>query len=700
MARVRTPNQKKAYNALNNRLTQYVSQVQSIYDMANRRMAEIAASTGYDGEVPFSFKDYPELAEAVKDVQAQFVNEIGTTIMRGTSEEWRQSNLIQDLLADKVLKHYRAQVHGKRFKKYYQTNSDALKAFQNRRDRGMNLSAKLWGQADEYTMETEAAISCTISNAIEKGMSAITLSKRLSKYLHDYPSLQHDYWETYGKAANIHDCEYRSIRLARSEINMAYRTAEQERWKQFDFITGYEIKLSGSHPAHDICDSLAGKYPKDFVWTGWHPNDMCYAIPIIMSEDEYWNMEDDGEKPDMITDVPQGYKDWVTSNLKRIKAADDNGTLPYFLKDNPDFRKYLGTDYVAEYRHRTRNAKEIQTAWDNRRAMMENHDYLGFLSFRTHANYIGFDISELETLVRNTDLKYSKYGESSIYEQAFDKLQKEYFEVRTEVNESYRRLSKLCNSAKLYIGPYKIQSAIDEMEEAMGDFSTITAKAGQTYSAREFDKAYRSAKKKLDEAAKKANAANDGDIETALGIKKGHPMSFLEADQGRGNIRYTGRLLNPYSINCQVCVVADELRRRGYDVTAIGRIEGSGMADKIAHHTELPWFEKNTGRIPIKKRIGMSGKSVSDIYIELDTMTTAKGRYHIDWGWAGGTEGHIVCLERRANGTLRFYDPQNGQPYDIFDIIRRSNRNYPLNVLKVDDLLVDPRIIRSIVKPL
>lgn len=699
MARIRTPNQKKAYNALNNRLTQYVSQVQSIYDMANRRMAEIAASTDYDGEVPFSFKDYPELAEAVKDVQAQFVNEIGTTIMRGTSEEWRQSNLIQDLLADKVLKHYRAQVRGKRFKQYYQTNSDALKAFQNRRDRGMNLSAKLWGQADEYTMETEAAISCTISNAIEKGMSAITLSKRLSKYLQDYPSLLHDYWETYGKAANIHDCEYRSIRLARSEINMAYRTAEQERWKQFDFVLGYEIKLSGSHPHTDICDDLKGRYPKDFVWTGWHPNDMCYAVPIIMSEEEYWS-ENRRKSDEQITDVPQPYKDWVAGNVNRIKSADRNGTLPYFLKENPDFRKYMGTDYVAEWRHRTRNADEIQLAWNNRKAMKESSDYFPLTNLRKHAHYVGYDMSEFEQFIRTTDLKYDKNGISKLFEDAYDKYEAEYFEKRASVNASYTRLNGLLNSAKLCVGPYRVQSAINEMELAIGNYSTITAHVGQSYSSKRFDEAYRSARKKLNAAAKAANTANDADIENALGIKKGHPMPFLEADQGRGNIRYTGRLLNPYSINCQVCVVADELRRRGYDVTALGRIEGSGMVDKIAHHTELPWFEKNTGRIPIKKRIGMSGKSVSDIYIELETMTTAKGRYHIDWGWAGGTEGHIVCLERRANGTLRYYDPQNGQPYDIFDIIRRSNRNFPLNVLKVDDLLVDPRIIRSIVKPL
>ena len=36
-----------------------------------------------------------------------------------------------------------------------------------------------------------------------------------------------DYSKRFGMATNIYDCEYRSIRLARSEINMAYRNAER-----------------------------------------------------------------------------------------------------------------------------------------------------------------------------------------------------------------------------------------------------------------------------------------------------------------------------------------------------------------------------------------------------------------------------------------------------------------------------------------
>ena len=178
---------------------------------------------------------------------------------------------------------------------------------------------------------------------IEKGMSAVTLSKRISKYLLDFPQLQKDYKEKFGRASTALDCEYRSIRLAASEINMAYRTAENERWKQMDFVVGYEIKLSGNHtlngePFSDICDRLAGKYPKDFVWTGWHPLCRCYKIPILKTEEEFWawNGRSDVSTKSVneVKDVPDNFKQWVGTNAYRIEKAKDRGTLPYFIKDN------------------------------------------------------------------------------------------------------------------------------------------------------------------------------------------------------------------------------------------------------------------------------------------------------------------------------------------------------------------------------
>lgn len=333
MAKPRIPSQKSRYASLNQRLNKYLLLVQQIFDGLNLEAAKAATSVSYDGSKPFRFSDYPTLKKRVGDLQQRYVDDIGAVIYSGTSSEWKKSNEVQDLLADGVLKAYGAQVNGSKYKVYYQTNNDALKAFQTRRANGMTLSQKLWNQSKNYREEMEYAIS----SAIEKGTSAVTLSKRLSKYLHDFPSLQKDYKEKYGKAVDCHDCEYRSMRLARSEINMAYRTAEQERWSQMDFVVGYEIKLSGSHPAEDICDMLKGKYPKDFVWTGWHPSDLCYKIPILKTEEEFWNYGEAKDKPSSreVTDVPDAFKKWVVDNEARINAAQRRGTLPFFLKDNP-----------------------------------------------------------------------------------------------------------------------------------------------------------------------------------------------------------------------------------------------------------------------------------------------------------------------------------------------------------------------------
>lgn len=352
MAKPKIPNQKKKYQELNNRLNRYVALVERIYDTLNLEAAKVALNTEYDADsgTVFKFSDYPQLNKPVADLQAQFVDDIRSVIYRGTSDEWKNSNEVQDLMADKVLKAYTATIDKQKYKVLYQTNSDALKAFQSRKDKGFNVSTKLWQQSTIYKEELEAAISC----AIQKGSSAVTLSKQISKYLLDFPSLQKDYKDKYGSAEHLKDCEYRSIRLARSEINMAYRAAENERWKQMDFVVGYEIKLSGSHHHHmphgDICDTLAGKYPKDFVWTGWHPNDLCYKVPILKTEEEFWALdgrsEATTESVNEVKDMPDSFKKWVLDNLQRIDDAKKRGTLPYFLKDNPFYLKENKSRYI------------------------------------------------------------------------------------------------------------------------------------------------------------------------------------------------------------------------------------------------------------------------------------------------------------------------------------------------------------------
>ena len=121
---------------------------------------------------------------------------------------------------------------------------------------------------------------------------------------------------------------------------MAYRTADHERWQQLDFVIGYEIRLSGNHPCEDVCDRLAGVYPKSFKFTGWHPFCRCTAIPKLADKEEFIarqraklkGEEVPADYGNEIAEMPESFDEWVEENKERIENAK---TEPYFIRDNP-----------------------------------------------------------------------------------------------------------------------------------------------------------------------------------------------------------------------------------------------------------------------------------------------------------------------------------------------------------------------------
>lgn len=467
MAKPRIPNQKKQYQLLNRRLAAYMAAVRRIYRELGSEAARIAASTGYDGKKPFAWKDYPRTKARVQQLQERFVSQLGSLIMSGTSDEWRRSNLLQDLIVDKVLKAYHTSRKDARNERYYRDNSEALQAFQKRKERGMNLSDKLWDQSQAYREELQDVISA----AIDRGTDAITLSKQVSKYLQDFPSMQRDYKELYGKASKAKNCEYRSIRLARSEINMAYRTAEQTRWRQLDFVVGYEIKMSGAHPSHDVCDDLAGKYPKDFKWNGWHPNCMCYEVPILKTDDEFYS-EDDKPSVNEVVDVPQNFKDWSTDNWQRIEVARNHGTLPYFISDNSKYvRENLTIERAAELRHAKRDAEAIQRAWSNRQYLQSYafsretmYDYSDYLSAIKQARYYGIDISELENYVQT-----AKSIDAKKFEKMLSDIDDKVIEKHLTVLPYKNELQSILRQLHIANGQYQMKDIQDEILQFIED---------------------------------------------------------------------------------------------------------------------------------------------------------------------------------------------------------------------------------------
>lgn len=343
MKRKLLPNQKKNYKELQKRLNGYTRKIIPIFSTLALEASKIAVSVDYDTEGMFRFSDFPKTGKKVNKLFNYFFGNIQALIYSGISEEWKNSNEIQDLLARRVLKSFTRQIGEKKEKAYFEANNAAKEAFKKRSINGLNLSQRLWNQREDIQRSLEYAIS----TGIEKGMSAVKLSKRVSKYLNDYPSLAKDYKKKYGKAIDISSCEYRSVRLTRNEINMAYRTAEQERWSKLDFISGYEIKTSGNHPKTDMCDQLSGKYNVKIKWFGWHVNCMCFAIPIVMSEEEYWSGKQTPQS------VPNSFVEWTkkekgkkgsyivryAENIRREKPAEI--IVPQVKKEKSKMKDFI-----------------------------------------------------------------------------------------------------------------------------------------------------------------------------------------------------------------------------------------------------------------------------------------------------------------------------------------------------------------------
>jgi len=331
--------------------------IDEIFNTAAKEAAAIGVSLDdFNPDKPFSFADYPETKARIEKLVKSLQNNVETVIVNGTRSGWTLANNKNNVLCDRVFGDNKYKLTREQERKYYNNNDKALEAFIKRKTAGLNLSDRVWTYADQFKNEIEMGLDLGIRN----GLSAVEMARDLKKYLREPDRLFRRVRDEDGKlqlskaakAYNPGAGHYRSsyknsMRLARTENNIAYRTSDHERWQQLDFVVGIEIRLSNNHtlngqPFTDICDLLQGKYPKDFKFTGWHPQCRCHAVSVLKTQEELVvdtqkilnGEEPDTESVNTIKDVPGNFKKWTTDNKDRIEAAEQHGTLPYFMKDN------------------------------------------------------------------------------------------------------------------------------------------------------------------------------------------------------------------------------------------------------------------------------------------------------------------------------------------------------------------------------
>jgi hypothetical protein len=227
---------------------------------------------------------------------------------------------------------------------YFLPNLPALKAFISREKNSETLSDAVWKVSKQFRGELETHLGIGIS----QGDSAQVISQRIRQYLQNPDALFRRVRDNQGrlvaskKMLEYHPGQgvYRSayknaLRVARTNTNQAYLLADHIKWLQLDMVKGVRISLSAQHPKEDICDELQGDYPKDFIWVGWHPQDLCHATPIMSSQKDFLEYLR-GNKPldtEQITEYPESFINYTKQNFERFSNYK---SLPFWLEDNID----------------------------------------------------------------------------------------------------------------------------------------------------------------------------------------------------------------------------------------------------------------------------------------------------------------------------------------------------------------------------
>lgn len=368
-----------------------------------------------DDGVMFSFDGESKRKQTQVEELLRKLHSVATmAIQQGISVEWDIANkecdeLVRSCFGKKVLE-------SPEFSAWTQRNTAARDAFINRTDNGMNLSKRIWQSVEQLRDEMEVAMTV----AIGEGDSAASISRKVRQYLNDpdlmfrrfrykigeddngqpvygkkwkkrikdstgkYKWIDYDR-DSYKTGAGVYKSSAKNaMRVARTETNIAYRRADHERWQQMDFVLGQKIQLSRKHPHADICDDLAGDYPKDFVFDGWHPQCFCFSTPILISENEMEKVTErflQGEtytpRGKQIDDYPTNFKSWVKDHEEDIAYARSRGKEPYFIKNNAmaiddilhPKQKELTILDRAKLRHDARTPEQeeaIRNAWAER----------------------------------------------------------------------------------------------------------------------------------------------------------------------------------------------------------------------------------------------------------------------------------------------------------------------------------------------
>ena len=402
----------------------------------------------------FNFDLFPELRERLNQIFIEYFNDNMLCYKQGISDGVALAYSQDDvnlgkytILQDKAIDTAR---------------KAAQTAFYERRVQrqgGLSLSDRVWNYAQMGKSEIETAIANVIGDGITKGTSAEELGRTVRQYLNNPDMMYRRYhklivdnaghkrrvvrWyrrhiDENGKVTfkdeplekvgtgTYRSARMNSLRLMRTEINMAYHNANNERWQREPFVIGIRIWLSPEHPEYDICDELMGEYPKDFQFSGWHPACLCASAPITIQGDEkkeFYRRLMNGEdmsnyvSPNAVKTPPAAWNKYIKDQHDNILAAGERGKLAYHLRDNTKY--WLGSFSADEQKRMgfeiKKTIKEIADERHAKRTIEKENMLREYWQNKVNAGRAVRTANKLRALTQNNGKFYNILDEDTVW---------------------------------------------------------------------------------------------------------------------------------------------------------------------------------------------------------------------------------------------------------------------------------------------
>lgn len=628
-------------------LAKYDKEIEKLYNKLIYQLSKVSLNiTKIREGAFFSFDDYLELKEEVNNVLDSYTIEQQEVIMAGINEAMAKSFKVNNAVFKEFSRYSNQALTSMRA-----TAAAAFIESRMKPKEGLSLSQKVWNYSRQSKAEFEAGMSEILEEGLLEGTSAEELGRKLRNKLKHPDMVYKRYHIKKMTATGKKDVvEWRrkiidsngKVRYVKEDLEKVGRGVYRSSRKNALRLTATEINMAYRYADH----------------VRWNSEPFVIGFRIQLSENHTCNGKPFYDMCDDLVGVFPKFFRWAGWHPKcrciaTAVLVDEKEMEKIAELSEEDYRNYRSPKLIEEM---PKSYNEyVKKEKDRILASMDR----GTTPYWVRDNYKGGDIRK--KFVWEKEKRAKTQAEKEAIQRRWDERKR-----RNAIEAA--RVKRHANRDAL-----AIQEAWDLRKEKM-----------------------------------KVDAV----LEKTWGIKKGKTMSFEEANFLRGNVQYVPKHIKvegqyrvnplynstnePYHINCQTCVVANEMRRRGWNVTATGNLKGS-VNEIISRHTEAAWVLAD-GTFPISFYLGATRRN--KVASKINEIVKEGERYHMKWKWNNSSSGHIISVDRDSKGLLRFYDPQNGQIIEELATYLNDIQLNTIRLLRVDNLTPSLLSVDRLLKPL